>query len=71
MRQKITTTSVYSKIDTSLDPGQLENIIDELREKSDMDIADFKEMLERAYRDKVWKVGVLTFDALLFLCVCV
>lgn len=44
---------MYGKIDTSLDPGQLETIIDELREKSDTDIADFKDMLEAAYRDKV------------------
>lgn len=53
MHEKVSHSSFYSKIDTSMDPGQLEIIIDELREKSDMDIADFKEMLETAYRNKV------------------
>lgn len=33
--------------------GNLETAIDELREKSDMDIADFKVMLDAAYKDKV------------------
>lgn len=56
MHEKVSHSSFYSKIDTSMDPGQLEIIIDELREKSDMDIADFKEMLETAYRNKITKL---------------
>ena len=53
MRENFTHTRTYDQVDTSLDAGQLETIIDELREKSDMDIAGFKEMLEAAYKDKV------------------
>lgn len=45
-------TSVDGK-NMSSDAGQLEIILDELREKSDNDIAYFKEMLEATYRDKV------------------
>ncbi len=51
MRSKLSNTSV--RIDTSLDPSNLENIIDELREKSDTDIADYKDMVEAAYKEKV------------------
>ncbi len=33
--------------------GHLETAIDELRERSDLDIADYKSMLDAAYRNKV------------------
>lgn len=55
LRTKITTTSFSSQVDTStvLDPGSLEATIDELRERSDMGIADYKERLDAIYRDKI------------------
>ena len=58
MRQKITHTNVYSKVNTSMDPGQLESILEDLREKSDIEIADLKEMHEATYSDKVCWGGI-------------
>lgn len=52
MRMKMVRTS-FSESYESFSEGHLEAAIDELREKSDMDIASFKAMLEAAYKDKV------------------
>ena len=53
MRLKLARTTYSESYESFTDAGNLESAIDELREKSDLDIADFKTMLETAYRDKV------------------
>lgn len=55
MRLKLARTTYSESYEsfTEGSGGNLENAIDELREKSDLDIADFKSMLETAYMDKV------------------
>ena len=59
MRTKIIRTTYSENFESFQDPGHLESAIDELREKSDMDIAGFKAMLDAAYKDKVWLLLLL------------
>lgn len=53
MRMKISRTSYSETYESFAEGGHLESAIDELREKSDTDIASFKTMLDAAYKDKV------------------
>ena len=46
--------SFSDKYETSLpSEGHLESALEDLREKSDMDIAEYKAMIDVVYRDKV------------------
>ena len=53
LRMKMARTSFTETYESFGDGGQFESAIDELREKSDGDIAYFKTMLNAEYRDKV------------------
>ncbi len=59
---KIARTTFTETYESFSEGGQFESAIDELREKSDMDIADFKTMLSSAYRDKVGFAVILLFS---------
>ena len=50
---KLARTSYSETYESFAETGHLESAIDELREKSDTDIASLKAMLEAEYKDKV------------------
>jgi hypothetical protein len=67
LSERFTHTNLYGP-DTSMEAGQA--CIDELRQKNEMDVADFKKKLEATYGDKV--TNTLTPPQLcsIFFCVC-
>lgn len=49
--------SVYSSYDSELLDSRLDIALDDLRGKSEDDIADFKAQIDAVYKNKVWMWG--------------
>ena len=65
LRQKLSATvsgTLEVDLATQLD-SRLEGAIDELREKSELEIAQYKMEIEESYRDKVWDSHVVFLTA--------
>ena len=56
LQTKIVHATYSERFESFQDPGHLETAVEELRERSDMDIAGFKAMLDAAYKDKIARV---------------